>query len=349
MYEKDSINENLISSSEEKNKIFQIQKPLLSEDYSNTESIKNSEGLSEFDLDIKSDKEVNTMIKNKIEIHNLPNKSYSHKSINNMIGFKFNKLKNLEEDGRKSRESYTVTYNNVVNFSKTHYILYICNLLSFSINYESIWRFPYYFILSEGAVFFIPFLLFYFLLGIPILTLESSFGQIFKFYPDSLFQIKMEKDRHYNFSLITIKILILSISFIISIYFGSLVAQNIHYFLLCFSTDLPWAFKLGIDKLYNLPFYKGKFINNDSTHQNLDIIRLGEINAHKLISTFITWLIFYLILTFQMDITKHKFIYRFLCLGPIIIILIIFISCIHPRTGFIQGCIYFLIPKWKNY
>ena len=34
------------------------------------------------------------------------------------------------------------------------------NLLSFSINYESIWRFPYYFINAEGAVFFFPFLIF---------------------------------------------------------------------------------------------------------------------------------------------------------------------------------------------
>ena len=49
-----------------------------------------------------------------------------------------------------------------------------------------------------------------------------------------------------------------------------------------------------------------------------------------------------------MDITKHKFIYRFLCFGPIIIIILIFLACIHPRKGFIQGCIYFLIPKMEK-
>ena len=34
-----------------------------------------------------------------------------------------------------------------------------------------------------------------------------------------------------------------------------------------------------------------------------------------------------------------------MCFGPIIVIIIIFVACIHPKIGFIQGCIYFLIPK----
>ena len=140
----------------------------------------------------------------------------------------------------------------------------------------------------------------------------------------------------------------MAISFIITLYFGSLVSQNIHYFFLAFSSHLPWAFQLDIDKLYNLDFYKNKFIIHDSTHHNFDILKLGDINYHKLFSTFVFWFIFCLILIFRMDITKHKFIYRFLCFGPIIIIILIFLACIHPRKGFIQGCIYFLIPKMEK-
>ena len=353
MYEKDNIKDNLLNVAEEKNKSLRIPNKLFFEDYSNTESIKNSEAFSELDDDTKSEKEINSLRNTNNDNNNInrnQTKSFSHKAMNTFIGLKFKKSKIFEEEeGAKSRESYSVTYSKVLNFSKkTHYILYMCNLLSFSINYESIWRFPYYFIYAEGATFFIPFFLFYFLLGIPILTLESSLGQIFKTWPFDHFFSKMKKDHKYNYSIMTVKILTLFISFIICLYFGSLVSQNIHYFLLAFSRDLPWNYRLGVDKLYNLDFYKNKFIVHDSTHQNFDILRLGEINYHKLTSNFIFWFIFYFILIFKMDITKHKFIYRFLCFGPIIIILLIFLSCIHPPIGFIQGCIYFLIPKMEK-
>ena len=356
MNEKNNMKEYLISNSEDRNKLFPITRQLYFEDNSNNDSIKNSLVFSEYDDDQKSEKDFkltkNTNINNNININRIPSKSYSHKAMNALIGFKFRKSKNYEEDEGKSRESYSTTYHKVINFSKrtqTHYILYTCNLLSFSINYEAIWRFPYYFISAEGAVFFIPFIIFYFLFGIPLLTLESSLGQIFKSWPtDYHYNYNMKKYNRYYFSIITIKILTIGISYIITLYFGALGSESIHYFFLAFKTNLPWAFHLGIDKLYNIDFYKNKFIIQDSTHENFDILRLGEINLHKLISTFVFWFIFYLLLIFKMDITKHKFIYRCLCFGPIIIIVIIFIACIYPRIGFIQGCIYFLIPKMEK-
>ena len=283
MNEKNNLKDNLIIKSDEMHKSLPMKKQFLFEDYSNTESIKNSEAYSEYDDEIISDREVNSYRpkkdRNNNYIFGVPNKSYSHKAVNNIIGFKFRKSKIFEDDDKKSRESYSATYHKVLNFSKrTHYILYLCNLLSFSINYEAIWRFPYYFIFAEWATFFIPFLIFYFLLGIPILTLESSLGQIFKSWPIGHFLSNKKKEYKYNFSINTIKILVLAISFIITLYFGSLVSQNIHYFFLAFSSHLPWAFQLDID----------------------------------------------LILIFRMDITKHKFIYLFLCFGPIIIIILIF-------------------------
>ena len=168
MYEKDNIKDNLLNVTEEKNKSLRIPNKLFFEDYSNTESIKNSEAFSELDDDTKSEKEINSLrnTNNDNNINRNQTKSFSHKAMNTFIGLKFKKSKIFEEEeGAKSRESYSDTYSKVLNFSKkTHYILYMCNLLSFSINYESIWRFPYYFIYAEGATFFIPFFLFYFLL-----------------------------------------------------------------------------------------------------------------------------------------------------------------------------------------
>ena len=61
MNEKDNIKENLINKSEEKSKLLPISKQFFFEDYSNTESIKNSEAFSENDDDTKSDKDINSM------------------------------------------------------------------------------------------------------------------------------------------------------------------------------------------------------------------------------------------------------------------------------------------------
>ena len=219
MNEKNNMKEYLITNSEDRNKLFPNSRQLCLEDNSNNDSVKNSLIFSEYDDDIKSEKDFNLNINRnnnnniKINVNRIPSKSYSHKAVNTLTGFKFRKSKNYEDDEGKSRESYSTTYHKVINFSKrteTHYILYTCNLLSFSINYEAIWRFPYYFISAEGAVFFIPFIIFYFLFGIPVLTLESSLGQIFKSWPmDYNYNYNMKKEHRYNFSIMTIKILTL--------------------------------------------------------------------------------------------------------------------------------------------
>ena len=85
----------LILKSEEKNK-FIMTKQFFFEDYSNIESIKNSEAYSEYD--------------NNDYFFGVPNISYSHKAVNNIIGFKFRKSKIFEDDDKKTRESYSATY-----------------------------------------------------------------------------------------------------------------------------------------------------------------------------------------------------------------------------------------------
>ena len=79
---------------------------------------------------------------------------------------------------------------------------------------------------------------------------------------------------------------------------------------------------------------------------------MGEINSHKLLSTFITWLIFYMLIVLKIDRYKHKYLNRFLSFFPIIVVSILLITCIHPSKGFKKGYVYFLIPdmgKLLNY
>ena len=354
MFENEKKNEALLQNIGKKNvsSKFKSTKTLTNEFLlnNNKDSIKIGENSSEMDGKRLSLKNINSDIGlnifgNYSETTNSNNSSNSHK---NLASIKF--FLNYKEDERTGGTgTNNSTIMNVSYYFKTHYISYMCNLLSHSIGFESIWRFPYYFINAEGAVFFIPFLLFYFLLGIPILTIESALGQIFKSSPVVMFSIIKQKiDINYNYSVMTMKIITLFIAYGITIYFSSLTAQTIHYFLLSFNTVLPWSFQLNSDKLYHSSFFKTKFINHDSTHQNFDIFRLGEINYLKLLSTFITWVIFYILITANFDRKKHKYINRFLSFYPIIMIFILIIVCFHPSKGFNKGCVYFLIPQIGN-
>ena len=353
MFENEKKNENLISKTEKNNptSINRPSKTMVNEGLliNNKDSIKSGEILSEIESNRISLKNRNSdsalnLFGNFSETTNSNNVSRTHK---NLQTIKF--YQNYKEEQNKSVGGTGMNSSSIMNVSyyfKTHYISYMCNLLSHSCGYESIWRFPYYFINAEGAVFFIPFLIFYFLLGIPVLTIESALGQIFKSSPIGIFSIiKLKIDINYDPSVMTIKIMTLFIAYVITLYFSSLTAQSIHYFLLSFNTILPWSFQLNSDKLYHSSFFKTKFINHDITHQNFDIFRLGEINYHKLFSLFLTWLIFYILIIAKFDRKKHKYINRFLSFFPIIMIFILFILCIHPSKGFKKGCIYFLIPK----
>ena len=303
-------------------------------------SIKNRNSDSEITLFVNNNNNNNSETTNS-------DINISHKTLQSLHKIKFGRISKNEEDERNKSGGPNTSFMNTSYYFKTHNISYICNLFSNSIGYESIWRFPYYFINAEGAVFFFPFLLFYFLLGIPVLTIESALGQIFKRSPIDIFSIIKEK-LNYNYSVMSIKIITLFIVYIISLYFASLTSQCIHYFLLSFSYNLPWSYQLNVDKLYHSTFFKTKFINHDSTHQNFDIFRLGDINYHKLMSTFITWLIFYLLIIYKIDRYKHKYLNRFLSFFPIIIIFIVFIVCFHPSKGFKNGYVYFLIPKMEK-
>ena len=350
MFEKEKIEEILINNNDEGNPIqkkMSRTKTHLNEEFlfNRKDSVKSSSSLERLSLKNRNSESENTIyVNNNSETNSDINYSYKNLQTLHKIKFRNSKNSKTEEDERNKSSASLMSTS---YYFKTHNISYLCNLFSNSIGYESIWRFPYYFINAEGAVFFFPFLIFYFLLGIPILTIESALGQIFKRSPISIFSIIKEKT-NYNYSVMSIKILTLFIAYVISIYFASLTAQTVHYFLLCFKSNLPWSFQLNVDKLYHSTFFKTKFINHDSTHQNFDIFRLGEINYHKLISTFITWVIFYILIILKINRYKHKYLNRFLSFFPITIIAILFITCIHPSKGFKRGYVYFLIPKMSE-
>ena len=93
MNEKDNLKDNLIHKAQDKDKSFPKSRQFFFEDNSNTESIKNSEALSEYDDEIASEKDINSY-RHSINNNNngyaflgVANKSYSHKAVNSIKNF----------------------------------------------------------------------------------------------------------------------------------------------------------------------------------------------------------------------------------------------------------------------
>ena len=104
MNEKDNMKDSLLVKSAEKRlSLYSGSRHLFFEDTSNSQSIKNSEALSENNEDTKSDKDVNSLEAHNnnygdnlnINYYRCPNKYYSHKAMNTF--FKFRKSKIYEE------------------------------------------------------------------------------------------------------------------------------------------------------------------------------------------------------------------------------------------------------------
>ena len=68
MNEKDNLKDNLIHKAQDKDKSFPKSRHFFFEDNSNTESIKNSEALSEYDDEIASEKDVMLFLELQIKV-----------------------------------------------------------------------------------------------------------------------------------------------------------------------------------------------------------------------------------------------------------------------------------------
>lgn len=110
---------------------------------------------------------------------------------------------------------------------------FLLSCLGYAVGLGAIWRFPYLVYANGGGVFLIPYIIFLFLVGIPLFYLELNLGQytsqgaagcwkmapIFKGIGISM-----------NFA-----------SLILCIYYNMIIAYSIYYLILSFSSTLPWT------------------------------------------------------------------------------------------------------------
>lgn len=103
-----------------------------------------------------------------------------------------------------------------------------------AIGLGNFWRFPYLSYKYGGAVFFIPYLLCLFLIGIPMMLLELSMGQKFQRGDIGVF-------RGIHPRLAGIGLASVIAAYCISFYYQVIIAWAVIYFFASFKNPLPWS------------------------------------------------------------------------------------------------------------
>ncbi|XP_069115754.1 sodium-dependent dopamine transporter-like isoform X1 [Argopecten irradians] len=110
---------------------------------------------------------------------------------------------------------------------------YLLSLIGFSVGLGVVWRFPYLCMRNGGGAFLVPFFIFMLICGFPLYFMELSLGQFSGKSPLVLWCI-CPLFQGLGFCMVTI-------SFIITWYYGLVVAWVLCYLFYSFFPTLPWA------------------------------------------------------------------------------------------------------------
>jgi SNF family Na+-dependent transporter len=153
----------------------------------------------------------------------------------NNLNTKQSLLEPLTRDSTISNEENS----NKKEFNYERPIEYWLIIIGYAIGYGSFWRFPYLVYSCGGGVFFIPFLIFFFLLAIPLFTLETLLGQVFKRGPVEVCGMIRKKFLGVGWASVVT-------SFIVSIYYAIILCWSVYFFFQSFIYPLPWSKEAAI-------------------------------------------------------------------------------------------------------
>lgn len=186
----------------------------------------------------------------------------------------------------------------------------------------------------RGGVFFIPFLIFFFIIAIPLFNLEAIMGQIFKKGPVEVFTMIHKKFTGIGWACIIV-------SWIISIYYAIILCWSVYYFFLSFISPLPWSMEAQKEK-QALIYQNSNNTNNTNTTDNEinfmnlaffkeevlkvsgGIDNMGSINPNLMVCLIITYILIYLCISKGIK-SSSKVVY-FTAPAPIFLLIILLLK-----------------------
>lgn len=193
----------------------------------------------------------------------------------------------------------------------------------------NMWRFPYLAYKYGGGAFLFPYIIALFVLGIPLLILELALGQ--KLQKGAIKAFKAIHPR-----LVGIGFLGIATSFIIVIYYATVMAWTAFYLVQSFSQNLPWA---------DNP--KGYFFQN-VLNISESIAEMGTVNWHLLLALACVWVATYFCIRKGVQsVGSIVSITVFLPIILLIILLVIFFFRGITLDGAWTGIYYYACPDFS--
>jgi solute carrier family 6 amino acid transporter-like protein 5/7/9/14 len=115
--------------------------------------------------------------------------------------------------------------------SQTEFML---TCIGYSVGLGNVWRFPYLCYKNGGGAFLIAYLVMIFLIGLPMLFLEFSFGQYFGIGSMSIFKKVCPLFQGIGIGYTVLNALV-------CIYYNVIIAMSLYYIFGSFTSSLPWA------------------------------------------------------------------------------------------------------------
>ncbi|XP_058962915.2 sodium- and chloride-dependent GABA transporter 1-like [Pocillopora verrucosa] len=228
--------------------------------------------------------------------------------------------------------------------------LFAC--IGFAVGYGNFWRFPYMCFRNGGGAFLIPYVCFLLLGGIPLFFMELSIGQILQAGP-----IKAWAKISPLFS--GVGIAMVTVSFLVSVYYNVILAWSIYYLYNSFKPDIPWV---GCHHTWNTDscYEVGSKSNITNTtrvsssreffiHNVLDmsegINEPGHMNLKLVACLFVAWVLVYFCIWKGIR-TTGKVVYVTATL-PYVFLIILFIRAL-TLPGSSSGMVYYVTPVWSR-
>ncbi|KAK6172241.1 hypothetical protein SNE40_015946 [Patella caerulea] len=110
---------------------------------------------------------------------------------------------------------------------------FILTCIGYAVGLGNIWRFPYLCYKSGGGAFFIPYIIFLVVCGVPLFFMEVSYGQFSSLSPISAWRMSpLFKG---------VGIGMVMVSTIVCVYYNVIIAWTLYYLVVSFQAILPWS------------------------------------------------------------------------------------------------------------
>lgn len=148
------------------------------------------------------------------------------------------KLKGFDDDDRQSRNSTALNDHHYDSYYE-----YVLSLIGFAVGFGSFWRFPYLVYKNGGGAFLIPYFIAMFLVGIPLLYLETATGQM---HQRSVPFIFSRINKGYKM----IGATFLLVCYHLAGYYNIILAYSYRFIFSAFSNPLPFSQESPLENHY---------------------------------------------------------------------------------------------------